>query len=154
MKYTIEEVLNEKQAKEFLVLPVALYKDDKNWVRPLDSDITKVFDKDKNPFFKHGECTRWLLRDESGKCVGRVASFIDEDTCRLDSYTVGGMGFFECINDQEAAFMLFDRCRAWLEERGMEAMEGPENFGERNEWWGLLVDGFKPKFIPLCPSAR
>ena len=54
MKYTIEEVLNEKQAKEFLVLPVALYKDDKNWVRPLDSDITKVFDKDKNPFFKHG----------------------------------------------------------------------------------------------------
>ena len=76
MKYTIEEVLNEKQAKEFLVLPVALYKDDKNWVRPLDSDITKVFDKDKNPFFKHGECTRWLLRDESGKCVGRVASFL------------------------------------------------------------------------------
>ena len=149
MKYTIEEVLNEKQAKEFLVLPVALYKDDKNWVRPLDSDITKVFDKDKNPFFKHGECTRWLLRDESGKCVGRVASFIDEDTCRLDSYTVGGMGFFECINDQEAAFMLFDRCRAWLEERGMEAMEGPENFGERNEWWGLLVDGFKPPVFQM-----
>lgn len=149
MKYTIEEVLNEKQANEFLLLPVALYKDDKNWVRPLDNDITKVFDKEKNPFFKHGECTRWLLRDESGKCVGRVASFIDEDACRLDAYSVGGMGFFECINDQEAAFMLFDRCRAWLEERGMESMEGPENFGERNEWWGLLVDGFKPPVFQM-----
>ncbi len=63
MKYTIEEVLNEKQAKEFLLLPVSLYKNDENWVRPLDNDITKVFDPAKNPFFKHGECTRWLLRD-------------------------------------------------------------------------------------------
>ena len=32
MKYTIEEVLNEKQAKEFLLLPVSLYKNDENWV--------------------------------------------------------------------------------------------------------------------------
>ena len=37
MKYTIEEVLNEKQAKEFLLLPVSLYKNDENWVRPLDN---------------------------------------------------------------------------------------------------------------------
>ncbi len=149
MKYTIEEVLNEKQAKEFLLLPVSLYKNDENWVRPLDNDITKVFDPAKNPFFKHGECTRWLLRDEKGCCVGRVASFIDKSSCHLDSYSVGGMGFFECINDQEAAFMLFDRCRAWLEERGMESMEGPVNFGERNEWWGLLVDGFKPPVFQM-----
>ncbi|MFR5658236.1 MAG: hypothetical protein ACLUDU_09735 [Butyricimonas faecihominis] len=55
MKYTIEEVLNEKQAKEFLLLPVSLYKNDENWVRPLDNDITKVFDPAKNPFFKHGD---------------------------------------------------------------------------------------------------
>ena len=94
MKYTIEEVLNEKQAKEFLLLPVSLYKNDKNWVRPLDNDITKVFDPRKNPFFNHGECTRWLLRDEKKQCVGRVASFIDKSSCHLDSYSVGGMGFF------------------------------------------------------------
>ncbi|PXZ43134.1 hypothetical protein DMB45_12145 [Sanguibacteroides justesenii] len=142
MEYTIEEVENEQQAKEFLMLPVTLYKNDKNWVRPLNNDINNVFDPDKNPYFKHGECTRWLLRDENGVCVGRVASFIDEHTCRMDSYAVGGMGFFECIDDRKAAFMLFDRCREWLEARGMEAMEGPVNFGERNEWWGLLVDGF------------
>ncbi len=82
MKYTIEEVLNEKQAKEFLLLPVSLYKNDKNWVRPLDNDITKVFDPRKNPFFNHGECTRWLLRDEKKQCVGRVASFIDKNLSR------------------------------------------------------------------------
>ena len=64
MKYTIEEVLNEKQAKEFLLLPVSLYKNDENWVRPLDNDITKVFDPAKNPFFKilsSGCCTQVRL---------------------------------------------------------------------------------------------
>lgn len=52
MKYTIEEVLNEKQANEFLVLPVSLYKNDENWVRPLDTDITKVFDRAEEPLFQ------------------------------------------------------------------------------------------------------
>lgn len=144
MRYKIEKVENGKQAKEFLLLPVELYKNDKNWVRPLDNDIENVFNPEKNPFFKHGECVRWLLRDEAGRCAGRVAAFVDRDSCHLDSYAVGGMGFFECVNDQKAAFALFDCCREWLEAKGMEAMEGPENFGERNEWWGLLVDGFKP----------
>ena len=89
MKYTIEEVLNEKQAKEFLLLPVSLYKNDENWVRPLDNDITKVFDPAKNPFFKHGECTRWLLRDENSRCVGRVAV-----QYLTDIGTTGTMGYY------------------------------------------------------------
>ncbi|MDR1273471.1 MAG: hypothetical protein LBK12_02880 [Odoribacteraceae bacterium] len=144
MKYAIEEVTNERQAREFLLVPARLYKHDRNWVRPLDDDMRKVFDPGRNPYFTHGECTRWLLRDERGALAGRVAAFIDENLCRADEYAVGGMGFFECVDDREAAFALFDRCREWLRERGMEAMEGPENFGERNDWWGLLVEGFEP----------
>ena len=54
----------------------------------------------------------------------------------------GGVGFFECIENQDAAFLLFDQAKAWLQSEGMEAMDGPINFGERDKWWGLLVDGF------------
>lgn len=140
--FRIEEVKTEGQETVFIQLPVELYKDCPYWIRPLDKDIRQVFDPQKNPCFKQGECIRWLLRDESGKCVGRVAAFINGKTCGLDNYKVGQMGFFECIDDREAAFLLFDTCRRWLEEQGMEAMEGPVNFGERMEWWGLLVDGF------------
>lgn len=140
--YSIAEVKSEQQKEAFLILPVRLYKGNKNWVRPLDNDIKSVFDEHKNPCFKHGECVRWLLNNERGECVGRVAAFINRKTCRLDAYTVGQIGFFECIDDKEAAFVLFDQCRKWLESKGMEAMEGPVNFGERIEWWGLLVNGF------------
>lgn len=140
--YSLVEVTDKQQEDAFIQLPVELYKGNKYWIRPLDNDIRNVFNKDKNPCFKNGECVRWLLLDDRGKCVGRVAAFINGKTCRLDKYTVGQMGFFECIDNREAAFMLFDKCREWLESRGMEAMEGPVNFGERIEWWGLLVDSF------------
>jgi len=141
MFYT-EEIKSKAQETAFIELPVRLYKDCPYWIRPLDQDIRNVFNPEKNPCFKHGECVRWLLRDEEGTCVGRVAAFVNRKTCGLDKYKVGQMGFFECIDNREAAFKLMDCCREWLESKGMEAMEGPVNFGERIEWWGLLVDGF------------
>jgi len=55
------------------------------------------------------------------------------------------MGFFECVNDYKAALILFETCRTWLVEKGMEAMDGPINFGENDNFWGLLVDGFIPQ---------
>src|SRR5690606_10471070 len=70
-------------------------------------------------------------------------AFVNERTVRKgNDQPTGGMGFFECINDREAAFRLFDECRSWLSARGMEAMDGPINFGSRDRWWGLLVEGF------------
>lgn len=139
---TIHEVKTDKQAEEFLLLPLEIYKDDPNWIRPLDDDINKVFDRNKNKFFKQGDLCRWLLKDDNGKCIGRVAAFVNEQTANSYKQPTGGMGFFECVDEQEAANMLFDQCKKWLEEQGMEAMDGPINFGERNMWWGLLVEGF------------
>jgi hypothetical protein len=54
------------------------------------------------------------------------------------------MGFFECIDNKEAAFFCLIPLKHWLQERGMKAMEGPINFGENDSFWGLLVEGFTP----------
>lgn len=138
-----EEVLTPKQKREFLLLPVGLYKNTPQWIRPLDSDIEGVFDKKKNRAYRHGECIRWLLRNDSGEVIGRVAAFVNDKTSgRTTEQPTGGMGFFECIENKEAAFLLFDTCRHWLQSKGMEAMDGPINFGERDKWWGLLIEGF------------
>ncbi len=130
--------------REFLAFPARLYRQDPHWIRPLDKDIEAVFDPKKNKFFRHGECTRWLLVDEQGQTLGRVAAFIDRKQANKFEQPTGGMGFFECVDDQQAAFVLFDTCREWLAERGMAAMDGPVNFGTRERWWGLLVKGFTP----------
>jgi hypothetical protein len=139
----IIEVQSQEHIKEFLALPVRLYKNEKKWIRPLDKDIESVFDKEKNKTFRHGECIRWLLVDLQGKTIGRVAAFVNQKIVHKgNDQPTGGMGFFECIDDQAAAFMLFDTCKNWLQSKGMEAMDGPINFGNRDRWWGLLIEGF------------
>lgn len=140
----IVEVKTPQHKQLFLQVPVLIYKNDVNWIRPLDKDIEQVFNTEKNKFFRHGTCTRWLLFDDKKMPIGRVAAFINNKTANKNEQPTGGMGFFECINDKQAAFLLFDRCKNWLKEKGMEAMDGPINFGERDAWWGLLVDGFTP----------
>lgn len=138
----ITEVSDRRLRKTFLNVPKIIYRDGGTWVCPLDKEIESIFDPGKNVYFQHGEATRWILRDDRGALIGRVAAFIDRNTADKHDQPTGGMGFFECINDQEAANLLFDNSRDWLRERGMEAMDGPVNFGETDKYWGLLVDGF------------
>jgi GNAT superfamily N-acetyltransferase len=138
----IKEISNSNLSKLFIEFPVELYSKDKNWIRPLDADIQDIFDKEKNKYFRHGEATRWLLLDNNNKAIGRIAAFIDRKTAKKTEYVSGGCGFFECINDINAATLLFDTAKSWLQERGMECMDGPINFGDRDKWWGLLIDGF------------
>ncbi len=140
----IAEVLSPEDERQFVLLPTRLYKCSPHWIRPLDKDIINVFDKEKNKTFRHGECIRWLLKNEDGSIIGRVAAFIDKKTINKgNDQPTGGMGFFECIDEREAAFTLFDQCKVWLQNKGMEAMDGPINFGSKDRWWGLLVDGFE-----------
>lgn len=143
----IIEIKDTKHIQEFIKFPVQLYKGDTHWIRPLDNDVEEVFDTKKNKFFRHGECTRFILVDDQNKTIGRVAAFINRKTVKSKNsqgqdLRVGGMGFFECIDNKEAATLLFNTCKEWLEEREINTMEGPINFGERDNWWGLLVDGF------------
>lgn len=131
--------------KAFLRLPLKIYKGDKNWIRPLDKDIEQVFDRQENPHFMHGDCIRWVLQTDEGETVGRVSAFYDTRTVEAgNKQPTGGMGFFECVNNQEYAHILFEACQKWLAGKGMEAMDGPINFGSRDAWWGLLVEGFEP----------
>ena len=135
----IIEVIDPSQEKEFYQLPKMIYKDDPKWIAPLIQDIKKIFNPAQNKFHKEGEITRWILQKD-GKTIGRIAAFTHKKIMDGQKYKNGGVGFFECINDQMAANLLFDTAKEWLQARGMEAMDGPINFGEKDNWWGLLID--------------
>ena len=136
------EVNTPDLAKRFLEIPLVIYKDDPEWIRPLDKDIEQVFDPKTNKAFRHGELTRWILVDESDNAIGRIAAFVNRKTADKNDQPTGGLGFFECIDNTMASTILFDQGIEWLKSKGMEAADGPINFGERDRWWGLLVEGF------------
>lgn len=128
-------------AKEFLDFQSRLFKNDKKYIRPLDKDIEEVFDQNKNKLFKSGECERFLFQNTQNETVGKIAVFVNKKY-RQEQPT-GGIGFFDCINDQGTANFIFDFCKNWLQERGMEAMDGSINFGERDKFWGIVTEGFE-----------
>ncbi len=142
------EVTENRTARKFLALPRKIYRDDPNWICPLDNDIESIFDPRHNHFFSNGECVRWIL-EQKGEVCGRIAAFVNRNKAFKSSVPTGGIGFFECINNREAAFMLFDTAKQWLKEKGMKAAEAPVNFGENDRYWGLLVEGFKPPSIGM-----
>jgi len=143
------EVDNNTTKEAFFSLSFDIYRDDSKWVCPLQNDIESVFDPKKNNFFQFGKCTRWILNDNSGKTIGRIAAFINDKKAFKEEVPTGGCGFFECIDSQEAANVLFDKAVNWLTAHGMKAMNGPINFGENDMWWGLLIEGFKPPFYGM-----
>jgi GNAT superfamily N-acetyltransferase len=136
------EVLTRADKKEFRDFAKRLYKEDPFWVCQLDSMLESVFDPSDNNSFSHGEAIRWILKDENGKTIGRIAAFIDYVRSAANNQPTGGIGYFEVIESRQAAFTLFDTAREWLAQRKMEAMDGPINFGENDNNWGLLVEGF------------
>jgi hypothetical protein len=138
----VVEVIEKRHRKEFIQFPKELYKKDPYWVCPLDNEIESVFDPDKNPAFGHGEAKRWILKDYNNKTIGRIAAFIDHIRSKANNQPTGGIGYFEVIENKAAAFLLFDTAKEWLFSRGMEAMDGPINFGENDINWGLLVEGY------------
>ena len=145
----LKEVGGDKILKRmFLEFPVSLYASDPNWIRPLDQDIEVIFDPNKNFHLKKGEAIRWILFDEIQNPIGRVAAFYENTEPDKSNLKMAGMGFFEVIDDENAAKILFDACKNWLVEKGFEGMDGPINFGERDSFWGLMIKGweFEPTY--------
>ena len=133
-------VVSDEHKKDFLDFPARLFQNDKNYIRPLNNDIEEVFSPKRNKFFRSGECERFLFKNDKDETVGKVAVFINKKYKQKQA--TGGIGFFDCINDQKTADFIFDFAKNRLQEKGMEAMDGPINFGERDKFWGLLIEGF------------
>jgi hypothetical protein len=139
----LHEVEDNQGAEQFIRVNVELNRQDPNYIRPLDKDVRDVFNPQKNKTFRHGQAARWILQDDQGRLIGRIAAFVNKRyKTKGDEVEVGGVGFFDSIRDQQAADMLFDVAKHWLLQRGMGAMDGPINFGERDNWWGLVTEGF------------
>ena len=85
MKLT--EVTNSAEANLFLQANVLMNAGNPNYIRPLDVEINEVFDKSKNKTFRFGEAARWILQDDNGKLIGRIAALPTVNTLITERIT-------------------------------------------------------------------
>ncbi|WP_223632108.1 N-acetyltransferase [Corallococcus sp. EGB] len=124
----------------FIRLPYTLYRDDPNWVPPLEMERRDFLDPKKNPFFDYAEVELFLAR-RGQDVVGRVAAIKNPRHMEFHGTKEGFFGLFECVNDAGVARGLLDAASAWLKARGIDTVLGPANFSS-NQDWGLLVEGY------------
>ena len=133
-------VITKKERTQFIKFPFKLHKDDPLWVPPLLMDIKKQLDPKKNPYFQHSEAQLFLAYKDK-KIVGRISAHTNTQHNKTHKDKIGFFGFFECVNEQEVANLLFDTAKSWLQKKEMDTMRGPASFSVNDEC-GLLVDGF------------
>ena len=103
-------------------------------------------------WFGFGEAALFIaLRD--GAPVGRISAHVNRMHQRTHASRDGHFGFFDCLDDQEAADALFSAATGWLRGKGCDAMIGPMNF-TINEECGLQVDGFETPPAVCMTQAR
>ncbi|OQY26245.1 MAG: hypothetical protein B6I34_00025 [Anaerolineaceae bacterium 4572_32.1] len=136
----ITVIETKQELMEFISLAWEVYKDDPNWVPPLISMMKNIFDPQKMPLWEHSEFENFIARRD-GKVVGRITAIINSNHNKIHQEQMGFFGFFEVLQDYEAAEALFDAAAEWLRAKGMTAIRGPAN-PSVNEEYGLLVDGF------------
>lgn len=138
----IREVISKADWKLFHAIPHKIYKGNPHWICPIEADVETVFSPTQNKVFQDGEARLFIAIDASNEVVGRIAAFVDHAKNKRKNISEGGVGFFESIDDQAVAFALFQAAEDYLASKGITTIDGPINFGERQKFWGLLVDGF------------
>ena len=151
MSVEIRETPIGGNLRDFLDVVDYVYRDDPNYVRPLDFDLGQRLSK-KNPFFEHAEATTFTAY-KNGWCVGRASAQVDRG--HLDRYKddAGFFGFLDTVDDPEVSQALLDAAAKWLARRGMKKMRGPLSLNI-NEEMGCLVEGFDTPPMILMPHHR
>ncbi len=138
--YQVSRVSGSKDQSEFLNLAWRIYKDDPNWVPPLRLNIMELVGFRKHPFYDNATIENFLVRKD-GLVVGRISAIVNHGHNQRFEEKRGFFGFFECIDDQQAAGALFAAACKHLVSQGMTDVRGPCNPGLNYEV-ALLVDGF------------
>lgn len=139
------------QITDFLEVARLVFRDDPNWVPPLNIMLKDQLSP-KSPFFKHAEVMLFTARRD-GKLVGRISAQIDREHLKRYQDDTGFFGFLDTIEDGEVVKELLAAARAWLKERGMKRMIGPMNLSVNQEI-GTLIEGFDTPPMVMMGHSR
>lgn len=148
--FTLIPVTHKKDLSDFITLPWKIHKGNPVWIPPLISEEKKLFNPKVHPFYLHSDVELYLVRNNYGRPVGRIAGIINHNHNQFHNEKTGFFGFLETINSSEVTKLLLDKVRSYLKSKGMERIRGPMSFST-NEQCGLLIEGFDHPPVIMMP---
>ena len=135
----IKEVKTCRQRREFLNLPLDLYKGNPYYVPPMYLDEKKIFSR--NYVYNQSCDTVFYNAYKDGKIAGRIQGIIQKDANAKNGEKRARFTRIEAIDDPEVFKALLDAAEAWARSNGMDTVQGPIGYSDL-EKEGLLIEGF------------
>ena len=150
----VSQVQSKDDLMDFIHFPWEVYRENRFWVPPLLSERVAFLDPEHNPFFEHAT-VEYYLAHRGSKIVGTIAAFTNDLYNEFQGVNTGFFGFFEVLEDQEAALALFRKADEFATRAGHDSILGPAQFSTNDEV-GMLVDGFDgvPRVLMPYNPAR
>ena len=146
---SVRKLSSQADFRMFLALPWKIYRDDPNWVPPLESDIREKVDRRKNPFYEHAD-REVFLAFRGQEVVGRVAAILDHNHNSFHNEKVVFFGLYESLKDPEAARALLEAAAEWGLKQGLTELRGPVNISLNDEC-AFLLEGFDSPPVVMMP---
>jgi hypothetical protein len=140
MSYYVRTISDNAGWKDFLSLPYQIYKDDPNWIPQLNSEVKRVLDPAKNPYFKNASLRMYVCYSDNVP-VSRSIMVINRQHWAKWNRKSAFFGYFESYNDHEAVKCLFSRIEEECRSLGAEFLEGPFDPNHYSEI-GIQLDNF------------
>jgi GNAT superfamily N-acetyltransferase len=147
----LAQIDSEKQTADWLAVPYAAYADQPSWIPPLNLIEKQRISPKHSPFFTFGEAA-FFIAYRDGRPIGRITAQVNRRHLDLHQDATGHFGFFDCVDDPEAATSLVNAAATWLKPHGLTRMLGPLSFST-NEECGCLIAGFDTPPAILMPHA-
>jgi len=132
------ETLQDRKA--FVGFQFDFYRNDPNWVPYLRSERMEFTDRNRHPFFQHGDVA-FFRAVRNRRTIGTIAAIRNDNYNAFHNEKTGFWGLFDVIEEYPVAEALFDAARDWLKAQGMDTLRGPMSYST-NEECGLLVEPF------------
>ncbi len=140
---TVRQITKRKDYKKFVRFPTELYRNNPNYIPPMESDEFKMTTK-KNAHYSECEQAYFLAEDDKGNVVGRIACLVIHPFNEKNNSKYARFTRFDFVDSEEVAHMLLKTAEDWALSQGMEFIHGPLGYDDL-EREGLLTFGFENK---------
>lgn len=141
MKLIQINLKDKKMLKRFVQIPYKIYRENPNWVPPIEKSLIKTITHGNSMQLRGGPYTLFMV-EEDGSYIARLLVGINQNKNKQKNQNEGYFSLFECVNNRNAAKILLDGATNWLKEYGIDMVTGPISPTNGDDFRGVLIDGF------------
>ncbi|MCW0486102.1 GNAT family N-acetyltransferase [Riemerella anatipestifer] len=136
----VKKVTNDKELQDFIKFPNKLYKENPNYVPPLNNDEKNIWKAEENPALSYSDAEQYLAY-RNGEVVGRIALMVNYKEEKELGIKKLRFGWLDFIDDIEVSKVLMDKAIEVAKSKNLPKIEGPMGFTNLDKA-GMLVMGF------------